>query len=377
MRLWLALCLLLTVVGCGRFGFDGAGEDATWISSDDAVVRENDYAITPIEAGYAIAWAEYPAGSEDVQVMIARTDHEGALLGAPRVAVGTELDPGVHQIAVFPRPDLGIDILFVKDNDVCVARLDSLGTVINLYEWDSGGTVSGARFIAAPDGYAMIFSRIPGSYRQVYFQRLSITGELIGAALQIDPSSAHQVRFDGVFNGEYFIIAWHDYTGSDRIRYARISTDSMLLEAPRPVFDDGGVQSRPEIAWTGERTLVAFGQDGMVKGIGIEADGTTWAEPIDLMLYPRRESIDYDLATLGDTAVLVAEYDRLTPHTQASIVTLDTVGPTSVATPPVDISDPDWGYYYPRIAAGSESYGMIYRGDVEGTRRLLLSVVRP
>jgi hypothetical protein len=363
-------------LGCGRIGY-GAEGGTTRISQDEHVVKDNVYAIAGIEDGFAVAWAEYPPGSTDYQVMLALTDHDGSVTEGPRTVVEAELNPAADYIAVHQRPDLGIDVVFIKGEEVCLARLDSVGSVIMLYEWPLAEPITAVFFVPHPTGYAMLSSRrISGTYK-VHLQWLSETGEPVGTELQLDTTGGGQLRAKGIFDGEAIVAIWVDTSGEDRVRHARILLDGTIAIPATTLLDDGTNQQVPEMAWTGTHAVVSFAQADVVKTLGLMPDGTVWPTPLETMPMPRRESPDIGIAATPDAAVLVGEYDLLSPMTQTAYTSFDPSDSSFVPTEPAELSNNAWSYYYPRIAAGSSSFGAIFRGDVEGSRRLLLSVVRP
>jgi hypothetical protein len=370
--------LAVLAVGCGRVGYGSDGPVTTRVSLDGHVVKDHAYAIAASEEGFAIAWVEYPPGTTDFQVSFARTAHDGDLLGRPRVIVGTELDPSVTGIGVHQRADLGIDVLFTESDEVCLARLDSVGTVIMLYQWPLPNAVSGASFVAHPTGYAMLYERRISGTSKVHLQWLSEIAEPLGSELQLDPTGANQFRGRGIWDGEEIWAIWLDNAGADdRVRFARVSLDGTLTVAPAGLLDDGSDQRVPEIAWTGTHALVSYAQDDFVKTLALMRDGSTWPAPVSSLLAPRRESPDMAVAARGGTAVVAAEYDWLSGPTLTAYTILDADDPTARPSETAALSDTAWSYCVPKAVAGSSSFGVVFRGDVEGSRRLLLSVVRP
>ncbi len=177
-----------------------------------------------------------------------------------------------------PRSGFSLDIA-----SRTVTNLGSLGTVTTV----SSTTASeGSPAVAAKGSeYLVVWSDSRDGPNNIYAQRASSTGTLLGAAFAVSAASGSQLypeiaASDG--SGTDYMVVWHDYrkTNNVEIYGSRVTagTTSVLDQSGIPIFTITNEQRLPDAAWNGENYLVVWhdsrnSNSWDIYGVGVSSAG--------------------------------------------------------------------------------------------------------
>ncbi len=113
--------------------------------------------------------------------------------------------------------------------------------------------------------YLLTYLKGGNHINYLYGQRISKTGILIGAAIQISNNYAREVA--KAFDGTNYLVAWVEGSGfpNDKVVYGQFLSNSGLLVNSNFIIDGGiGLSDNPmAMAFDGSRYLVAFHEQAM------------------------------------------------------------------------------------------------------------------
>ena len=119
-------------------------------------------------------------------------------------------------------------------------------------------------------------------YPEIYFTRISATGERIGSEVRVIDESDHARYSSIVWTGSEFGVSWSDFRDrEDEIFFARLSADGSPIGANVRLTDDTVESQWSVTAWTGSEYAVVYQQN-------------TWSGPTNLY-YSRISAAGIDL----------------------------------------------------------------------------------
>ncbi len=146
------------------------------------------------------------------------------------------------------------------DEEIYFAEVDTDGALIGveLRVTDEFGRSSLPRLVWNDSGYAMVWEEFRNGPSNIYFVRLSSTGEKIGVESRVDAINASQRLPNMIWTGTDYALAWGDarFTNSE-IMFAAINTSGALIGEATRLTDAADSSSSPSLArLSGETKII-------------------------------------------------------------------------------------------------------------------------
>jgi len=101
--------------------------------------------------------------------------------------------------------------------------------------------------------YGLAWSDERDGNREVYFRRLDVAGNPVGAEIRITDAAGESSVPVLAWTGKDYGLVWHDdREGDPHIYFARLGADGALLGAILRVTEDGATALNPSLVWTGD-----------------------------------------------------------------------------------------------------------------------------
>jgi hypothetical protein len=274
------------------------GRDAVFVAFADAsgtplggeipvsasVGLAKDPAIAWTGSGYGVAWADSRDGA--LEIYFTLLDPAGTKL-FPEVALtaGEEIS-GWPDLAwngrvfgiAWTGEASGLSFAAV---DRAGLRTSPVTSVATNTAWPNRAAVTWTG-----EEFAVAWSGFDGGRGQVFLQRLSAAGDLLGGPAPVTSNATASETSNPrlAWSGSGFAVAWHDRRlGSHRAFLARLDSSGAKLGADQPLSD--AVSLDPDVAWTGQEFGVAWSEprDGIERKIVFttaDADGVPAAPAV-------------------------------------------------------------------------------------------------
>jgi hypothetical protein len=229
-----------------------------------------DPAIAWTGSGYGVVWADSRDG--ELETFFTMLDAAGTKL-FPEVALTQDDEiSGWPDIAWNGRQfGLGwtgeLGGLYFTTVDRAGNRTTPIATVSSNFAWPNRAAIAWTG-----EEFAVAWSGTENGHGQVFFQRLSATGELLGNPAGVTTNTAAEASNPRLaWSGSGFAVVWHDRRlGGHRVFLARLDPSGTKLGEDLRLSDS--VSLDPDVAWSGQEFAVAWsdGRDGIDRRIYFE-----------------------------------------------------------------------------------------------------------
>jgi hypothetical protein len=360
------------------------------LSSPGALVLyTNSYAIAARGEGYAAVWVEHPPAEHRIRLMLALIDGAGAIARGPEEVVPLEAPPELLRLFAFE--DHLLVFLEQEDKDTLETLVVELGAGAvsttqvgyrghpDLFAVDRGiallsvGQVACSE-IEAPEHHVHIELFEPWGRPTAEFPRRVVD---CAGADQYYPRGVW--TGDGVWTGSGALLVWLDYReGSGRAYGAVLDERLELVDPPARRLSGPIHYEHLRLAADGEgRAVVSWVDEERLFALGVSATGEQlWAEAWSPAPGNVIESLNYAVSGGAGRVGWVWETDRDFALPQIAFAEV-ALGATALPGPDAAtvVSDPAFRYFRPRIVRGGTGFGLLFRGNVAGSRRLFFEEV--
>jgi len=246
------------------------GRDAVFIAFSDAsggrtgteipVSNSTGYAKDPAIAwtgtGYGVVWADSRDG--ELEILFTMLDAAGAQQ-FPEVALTQDEEISGWPDIAWNGRQFGI-VWTGEFGGTSFTTVDRTGNRTTPIATVSTNVACPNRAAIAWTGeeFAVVWSGTESGHGQVFFQRLSATGELIGSPAGVTANSASEASNPRLaWSGTGFAVVWHDRRlGGHRVFLARLDPSGTKLGEDLRLSDTASLD--PDVAWSGQEFAVAW-----------------------------------------------------------------------------------------------------------------------
>jgi len=216
--------------------------------------------------GFGVAWHDYRLGGY-LEIFFAILDETGTKITDDILVTADDNHSSIGPKLAWTGDEYGIAWTDQADltNEIYFGRISDVGEVQEgqVRVSELGSTSSGPSLVWTGSEYAMCWLDSRHGETEIYFARVSESGELLGDEVRVTDTDANSTSPSLIWNGAEFGVAWVEgSSGSTEVYFVRLASDGTVLGDMVRVSSSEGAAQLPSLVYNGENYALSWQDTG-------------------------------------------------------------------------------------------------------------------